>query len=127
MSEKINKEILEYEETIFWGLTARQFLFSIAAAAVAAAVYFGFRRLLGSETVSWLCVLAAFPFAALGFIKYHGLPAEQFFAAFLRQMATPKKLLFVPVDTEEVLWEEDDPTGQEVIPVDKDAQNTDIG
>ncbi len=69
MSEKINQEILEYEETIFWGLTMRQFLFSAIAVAVAVLIYFGLKNMLGTEVVSWVCVLAAFPFAAMGFFK----------------------------------------------------------
>ncbi len=31
-----------------------------------------------TETVSWVCVLGAAPFAALGFFTYHGMAAEQF-------------------------------------------------
>ncbi len=98
MEIKINKEIRDYQESIIMGLSARQFLFSAAAVAVAVGVYFGLKEPLGSETVSWVCVLAAFPFAALGFIRYHGMTAEQFAGAYIRQMSTPKELVFVPSD-----------------------------
>jgi hypothetical protein len=27
----------------------------------------------GTETVSWVCILGAAPFAALGFVKYNGM------------------------------------------------------
>ena len=33
---------------------------------------------MGMETVSWVCMLGAAPFAAIGFIKYHGMTAEKF-------------------------------------------------
>ena len=96
MEIKINKEIRDYQESIIMGLSARQFLFSAAAVIVAVGVYFSLRKPLGSETVSWLCVLAAFPFAALGFIKYHGMTAEQFAAAYIKQMMTPKEIPSIP-------------------------------
>ena len=99
MEIKINKEIRDYQESIIMGLSARQFLFSAAAVVAAVGVYFTLRKPLGSETVSWVSVLAAFPFAALGFIKYHGMTAEQFAAAYLKQMMTPKELTYMPDNT----------------------------
>ena len=41
MEVKINKEIRNYRESMFFGLSLRQFLFSLAAVAVAVALYFG--------------------------------------------------------------------------------------
>ena len=47
----------------------------------------------GVETVSWVCILGAAPFAALGFINYHGMTAEQFVIAWLRsEVIEPKHL-----------------------------------
>ena len=40
MEVKINREIRDYTETIFFGLTLRQFIFSILACAVAVILYF---------------------------------------------------------------------------------------
>lgn len=95
MEIKINKEIRGYTESMFFGLNLRQFLFSVLAVGVAATIYFGLRNHLGTETVSWLCILGAAPFAALGFVKYNGMPAEKFIAAFIRsEFFMPKKLVF---------------------------------
>ena len=33
--------------------------------------------MLGTETTSWICIIAAAPFAALGFVKYNGMTAEK--------------------------------------------------
>ena len=99
MEIKINKEIRDYQESIIMGLSARQFIFSAAAVTVAVGVYFTLRKPFGAETVSWLCVLAAFPFAALGFIKYHGMTVEQFAMAYLKQMMTPMELPSMPDNT----------------------------
>ena len=78
MEVKINREIRNYTESMFFGLSLRQFFFSIAAMGVAVLLYFLLKPYVGTETVSWMCVLGAAPFAALGFITYHGMTAEQF-------------------------------------------------
>jgi len=92
---KINREIRDYTESMFFGLSLRQFVFSILAVVVAVGIYFGLRRFLGTETVSWMCILGAAPFAALGFIKYHGMTAEQFSWAYLKsEFLIPRKLTF---------------------------------
>jgi hypothetical protein len=48
-------------------------------------VFFGLRGALGTEITSWLCVVGAAPFAALGFVRYSGMAAEQIAAAWLRK------------------------------------------
>ena len=95
MEIKINREIREYKENMFFGLSLRQLVFSVLACGVAVGIYFGLRNVLGTETVSWLCILGAAPFAAMGFVKYHGMTAEKFFAAWLRsEFLVPKRLTF---------------------------------
>ena len=73
MEVKINREIRNYTESMFFGLSLRQFVFSVLACGVAVVVYFTLRPIIGLETVSWVCILAAVPFAAIGFIKYNGM------------------------------------------------------
>ena len=95
MEVKIPKEIRDYQESIFFGLSARQFIFSCAAIVVAVGVYFLFRKPLGTEVVSWLCILCAAPFAAIGFFSYNGMPFEKFALAWIRsELLMPKKLVF---------------------------------
>lgn len=95
MEVKINREIRDYTESMFFGLSLRQFIFSILAVAVAVGIYFGLRGVLGTETVSWMCILGAAPFATVGFIKYHGMTAEQFFWAYLKsEFLMLRKLTF---------------------------------
>ena len=84
MEVKINREIRNYTESMFFGLSLRQLIFSALAVAVAVGLYFLMRPYAGTETVSWVCVLGAAPFAALGFFTYHGMAAEQFIWAWLR-------------------------------------------
>lgn len=84
MEVKINREIRNYSESVFFGLSLRQCIFSVLAIAAAVGLYFILRPYLGVETLSWACILGAVPFAALGFVTYHGMPAEQFLWAWLR-------------------------------------------
>ena len=97
MEIKINKEIRDYTESMFFGLSIRQLVFSAAAIGVAVLLYFVLRDALGTETVSWVCILGAAPFAAMGFVKYHGMNAEQLlWAVFKSEVLEPKELTFVP-------------------------------
>ena len=83
----------EYEESLFFGLSLRQFIFALLAVLVAAAVYFLLRNV--TADVGWVCVLAAFPFALGGFFRYNGMNLEQFLWAFLKSaVLCPKRLVF---------------------------------
>ena len=95
MEVKINKYIIEFSESIFFGLTMRQFIFSLLACAIAIVLYFTLKPFLGIETLSWVCILGAAPFAVLGFVKYNGMTAEKFIVAFIKsEFITPKRLTF---------------------------------
>lgn len=95
MEVKINREIREYTESMFFGLSLRQFIFSVLACAVAVSVYFLLKPVLGLETVSWVCILAAVPFAAIGFLRYNGMTAEKFLWACIKsEFLIPKHLEF---------------------------------
>ena len=89
------KEIRDYQESIFFGLSTRQFLCSLLAVGVAVGLYFGLSPLLGTSEVGWVCILGAAPFAACGFFHYHGMTAEQLaWAWFKSEFLYPKKLVF---------------------------------
>lgn len=60
-------------------------------------VRFMLKPYVGTETVSWMCILGAAPFAALGFFTYHGMTAEQFLWVWLRsEFLEPRVLTFRP-------------------------------
>ena len=95
MEVKINREIREYTESMFFGLSLRQFIFSALAIATAVAAWFFLRPYIGTEAVSWVCILGAAPFAAMGFIKYNGMTAERFAWAWIKSaFIVPKRLTF---------------------------------
>ena len=99
MEVKINREIRAYTESMFFGLSLRQFFFSVCACGMAMALYFVIRPYFGMETVSWMCIVSVAPFAAMGFISYHGMTAEQFVWAWIKsEFLMPKRLIFQSVN-----------------------------
>mgnify|MGYP001026309092 FL=1 len=92
---KINKEVRDYQESIFFGLSLRQFICSAMAIAVAVLLYFLLGRILGNGEIGWVCILAAFPFAICGFFRYNGMYFEQFAWAFIRsEPLYPRQLVY---------------------------------
>ena len=99
MEVKMNKEIRDYQESMFMGLDLRQCVCSVLAILTAVGIYFGMRDITGQEITGWLCVLGDAPFAACGFFKYHGMTAEQFLWAVIKsELLYPKKLVFQSED-----------------------------
>lgn len=103
MEVKVNKEIRNYTESIYFGLSLRQFIFSILACLMAVGLYFIMKPYFGLETLSWLCILGASPFAALGFITYNGLTAKQFVWAWIKsELLIPREIKF---ESNNIYWE----------------------
>ncbi len=94
MEIKLNKEIRDYKESIFFGLSLRQLIFSFTAVSGAVFVYFGLRPYCVAEVLSWLCVLAALPSAVMGFCSYNGMSPEKFIVVWLRFISEPKVRLY---------------------------------
>ena len=97
MEVKINREIRNYTESIFFGLSLRQFICSVLACGVAVGIYFLASGHVHKEIVSWLCILGALPFAGLGFFKYNGMPAEKVIMCFIKtNFLIPRKMMLKP-------------------------------
>ena len=93
MEININKDIREYTEGVFFGLNMRQLICSGLAVASAVAIYFYARKTVSQEVITYLCIAAAAPFAAIGFIKYNGMPMEKIFVAWMKDnFLVPRKL-----------------------------------
>ena len=100
MEVKINREIRNYTESMFFGLSLRQFIFFFFFCGVALGLYFLLDVRFGTEAVAWVCILGAAPFAALGFVKYNGMTAEKFIWAWIKsEFLIPKKLVFHSTNT----------------------------
>lgn len=103
MEVKINREIRNYTESIYFGLTLRQFICSLCACIMAVGLYFICSPFLNKEIVSWICILGAIPFAGVGFFKYNGMNLEDFIKSWLKsEILVPKELKF---KTENIYYE----------------------
>ncbi|MEG0357557.1 MAG: PrgI family protein [Christensenellaceae bacterium] len=95
MEVRINKEVRNYQEALFFGLSLRQLICSALAIIVAILLYFSLKDVAGTSEVGWMCILGATPFAACGFFTYNGMSAEKFLLAWLRsEFFYPRKLIF---------------------------------
>lgn len=95
MEVKVPRDILKYEEALFFGLSLRQFLFSLLAIGVAVGAYLLCSPHLSTETTSWICIVAALPFAFLGFVHYNGMTADRFARTWVRsELLFPKVLIY---------------------------------
>lgn len=84
MEVKIPKEVRQHKESVFFGLSARQFFCSALAVILAVVVYLTCYKTIGKETASWLCILMAVPVAVAGFFTYNGLSFEELIWAFIK-------------------------------------------
>ena len=93
MEININKDIREYTEGVFFGLNLRQLICSGLAVASAVAVYLSTRATFSKDVITYFCIAAAIPFAAIGFIKYNGMPMEKIIVAFMKDnFIVPRRL-----------------------------------
>ena len=95
MEVKINKEIRNYTEAIYFGLSLRQFFFSALGCAISVFVFFTLRGKVSTEILSWICIISVIPCGVLGFVTYNGMPSEKIIWAIIKsKVLVPKKLMF---------------------------------
>ena len=93
MEVKVNREIREYTEGVFFGMSLRQCVFALLACVAAVGLYFGLSPFLRLDELSWACIAGAAPFAALGFVTWHGMAVERAAWAWAKYaLLTPKEL-----------------------------------
>ena len=92
----MNKEIRDYQESMFWGLSFRQCLFSVLAILAALGIYFVTRKYAGEQVTGWLCILGAAPFATCGFFSLprHGRQNGFAWVVIKSELLYPKRLVF---------------------------------
>lgn len=104
MEVKINKEIRNYSENVYFGLSLRQFIFSLLSCMVAIIIYLLFKNKLGIEITSWLCIIFVTPFILIGFVNYNGMKLEELLVVIIKnKIFTPKYLVYIPTNYYEEL------------------------
>ena len=102
---KINKEIRDYTESILFGLSLRQSIFSILACGSACIIYFLCSDKLGQEVTSWLCMFGVLPFACFGFIRFQGMYMEEIISTiFYSLMLNKAQLINKPFNLYEEIF-----------------------
>lgn len=91
---RIPKEIKNYREKLFFGLTLRQCLCAGAALLICVPLYIFGNRILPQEAVSWVVILVAVPLMLVGFFRYNDMMFEQFAVEFMFHNFTPQKRIY---------------------------------
>lgn len=91
---RIPKEIKNYREKLFFGLTLRQCLCAGAALLICVPLYIFGNKILPQETVSWIVILVAVPLMLAGFFRYNDMMFEQFAVEFMFHNFTPQKRIY---------------------------------
>lgn len=94
MQIKSTKDVRDYKEIVYFGMGVRQLVFTGFAIAAGVGSYFLLRDVLSSEALSWVCILLASPFAAFGFIKWHGMQMEQLIPMWYRSWFCLNRTLY---------------------------------
>lgn len=74
----IPQDVTEYKEQFFFGLTVRQFVCGIAMIALAVLTFLIGKNLISTDILMYIVIIEVAPLAAVGFMKYNGMPFEKF-------------------------------------------------
>lgn len=78
ISVEIPKEIRDFKEKLFFGLTLRQCVSTAIALIICVPLYIYGRKILGDDIASYLVILIALPCAGAGFYKKNGMVFEKY-------------------------------------------------
>lgn len=67
MEVRINKEVRDYQEAVFFGLSLRQFVFSVLAIGISVALHFPLSRIVGDVEIGWICILGGAALCSMRF------------------------------------------------------------
>ena len=91
----MNKEIRNYKQKIFFGLTVRRFIFLVLACVTGVITYLSIRSFVPMDGRTWITGAVVIPIAFLGFAEPYGMPLEKFIVMWFRNtILTPKHLVF---------------------------------
>lgn len=101
---RIPKEIRQYKEKAFFGLTWRQVLALILAASINVPLYLWLNPIIGMDATSWIVMLIASPIMMIGFWEPYGMNFEDFLQAVIKSMFVyPEKRIYKTENLYEVL------------------------
>ena len=91
---RIPKEIKNYREKLFFGLTLRQCICAGLALLICVPLYIFGTKYLSQETVSWAVIIIAAPLMLTGFFKYNDMTFETFAVEWFYSKFTTQKRVY---------------------------------
>ena len=91
---RIPKEIKNYREKPFFGLTLRQSICAGVALLICVPLYIFGNKFIPQEALSWLVILIAAPLMLACFFRYNDMTFEQFAVEFIYHNFTPQKRVY---------------------------------
>ena len=91
---RIPKEIKNYREKLFFGLTLRQCICTAVALLICVPIYIFGNRFLPQEAVSWVVIIIAVPLMFTGFFRYNDMAFEQFALEVIRFYTSPQQRIY---------------------------------
>ncbi len=91
---RIPKEIKNYREKLFFGLTLRQSICAGVALLICVPLYIFGNKFIPQEALSWLVIIIAAPLMLAGFFRYNDMNFEQFAVEFIYHNFTSQKRVY---------------------------------
>ena len=91
---QIRKDINEYQPKLFFGMSARQLVFSAAGIGAGIGSYFLLSIVIGKELAGYAVITLVSPLFALGFIKIDGDPFEKYLLKLYQFTIYPKARVY---------------------------------
>ena len=91
---RIPKEIKNYREKLFFGLTLRQCICAGIALLICVPLYIWGHNFLPQEAISWIVVFIAVPLMLTGFFRYNDMAFEQFALEVIHFYFYPQKRVY---------------------------------
>ena len=91
---RIPKEIKNYREKLFFGLTLRQCICAGTALLICVPLYIWGSKFFSQEVISWLVVIIAAPLMLTGFFRYNDMTFEKFAVEWFYHHFSPQKRVY---------------------------------
>lgn len=91
---EMNKDIEKYQESVVWGLTGKQLLFSALSLLAGGGIVLLTYQTVGLTTAAYLAIPVAAPIALGGFYSYYGMSFYEVTRRRIRQLFFNRTLLY---------------------------------
>ena len=95
MDIKVNKEIRQYKEKIYFNLTLRQLVCTVLGLAIAVPTYFWGKDYIGEDAAAWIIIIFVMPIFAIGYLNINNMTFEKLLIQILKfELVNPKKRIY---------------------------------